>query len=113
MYGVEEVKSTAAARAIQPGADSGDADHRGAGKAVGRVSADGVRIRWSGPRRRLRRAGVTYLYRVMRRPVGAAAFIVIDDVAPSASGSYLDKTFGWEQKYEYRITTLSQVQPMA
>jgi hypothetical protein len=53
---------------------------------------------------------VTYLYRVMRRPVGAAEFIVIDDVAPSASGSYLDKTFSWEQKYEYRITTLSQVQ---
>ena len=38
-----------------------------------------------------------------------AAYIVLDDVAPSATGSYLDKTFGWEQKYEYRITTLSQV----
>ena len=25
------------------------------------------------------------------------------------AGSYLDKTFGWQQKYEYRITTLSEV----
>jgi fibronectin type 3 domain-containing protein len=45
----------------------------------------------------------------MRRPVGAPGYIVLDDIAPAAAGSYLDKTFGWEQKYEYRITTLSQV----
>ncbi len=45
----------------------------------------------------------------MRRPVGAPAYIVLDDIAPSAAGSYLDKTFSWEQKYQYRITTLSQV----
>ena len=52
---------------------------------------------------------MTYQFRIMRRPVGAPAYIVLDDIAPSATGSYLDKTFGWEQKYEYRITTLSQV----
>jgi hypothetical protein len=34
---------------------------------------------------------------------------VLDDAPPSATGSFLDKTFAWEQKYEYRITTLSQV----
>jgi hypothetical protein len=45
----------------------------------------------------------------MRRPVGAPAYIVLDDIEPAATGSYLDKTFGWEQKYEYRITTLSIV----
>jgi fibronectin type 3 domain-containing protein len=34
---------------------------------------------------------------------------VLADVEPAATGSYLDKTFAWEQKYEYRITTLTQV----
>ena len=34
---------------------------------------------------------------------------MLDDVAPSTRGSYLDKTFEWEKKYEYRITTLTQV----
>src|ERR1017187_4275821 len=45
----------------------------------------------------------------MRKPVGAPAYTVLADVEPAASGSYLDKTFEWEQKYEYRITTLTQV----
>ncbi len=35
---------------------------------------------------------------------------MVGDVAPAARGSYLDKTFEWEKKYEYRITTLTQVQ---
>ncbi len=73
------------------------------------VNADGVHITWSGPQPPSPPPGVTYLYRIMRRPVGAPAYIVLDDIAPSATGSYLDKTFGWQQKYEYRITTLSQV----
>lgn len=73
------------------------------------MSAKGVEITWSGPTPPQPPQGVTYLYRIMRRPVGAPAYIVLDDIAPSGTGSYLDKTFGWEQKYEYRITTLSQV----
>jgi hypothetical protein len=73
------------------------------------VKADGVHVTWTGPAPPAPPQGVTYLYRIMRRPVGAPAYIVLDDVPPSATGSYLDKTFGWEQKYEYRITTLSQV----
>ncbi len=74
-----------------------------------KVSGDGVLVSWSGPKPPSPPRGVTYQYRIMRRPVGAPAYIVLDDVAPAASGSYLDKTFGWEQKYEYRITTLSLV----
>ena len=73
------------------------------------VKADGVHVTWTGPAPPAPPQGVTYLYRIMRRPVGAPAYIVLDDVPPAATGSYLDKTFGWEQKYEYRITTLSQV----
>jgi hypothetical protein len=73
------------------------------------VEADGVHITWSGPQPPLSPSGVLYQYRIMRRPVGAPAYIVLDDVPPAANGSFLDKTFGWEQRYEYRITTLSQV----
>ncbi len=78
-------------------------------KVEAEVKADGVHITWSAPEPPAPPRGVTYLYRIMRRPVGAPAYIVLDDVQPSASGSFLDKTFAWEQKYEYRITTLSQV----
>lgn len=78
-------------------------------KVDAEVQADGVHVTWSGPEPPAPPPGVTYLYRIMRRPVGAPAYIVLDDVHPSASGSFLDKTFAWEQKYEYRITTLSQV----
>ena len=73
------------------------------------VSADGVHISWSGPAPPKPPTGVTYRYRIMRRPVGAPAYVVVDDLSPSASGSYLDKTFAWEQKYEYRITTVGEV----
>ncbi len=78
-------------------------------KLSAEVSADGVHITWSGPAPERPPAGVTYRYRIMRRPVGAPAYIVLDDVEPAARGSYLDKTFAWEQKYEYRITTLGEV----
>jgi hypothetical protein len=78
-------------------------------KLEGSVKVDGVHITWSGAQPPAPPQGVTYLYRIMRRPLGAPAYIVLDDIAPSATGSYLDKTFGWQQKYEYRITTLSQV----
>jgi hypothetical protein len=78
-------------------------------KVSAEVAADGVHITWSGPAPPAPPAGVTYLYRIMRRPVVAPAYIVIDDIQPAATGSYLDKTFAWQQKYEYRITTLSQV----
>ncbi len=79
-------------------------------KLTAEVSAEGVRVSWSGPQPPQPPPGVTYRYRILRRPVGAPAYIVLDDVAPAAEGSYLDKTFAWEQKYEYRITTLGEAQ---
>jgi fibronectin type 3 domain-containing protein len=45
----------------------------------------------------------------MRKPQGAPAFIVVTDIAPAPEGSYLDRTSAWEQKYEYRITTVTLV----
>jgi hypothetical protein len=110
MYGVEEVNAHERSAGISNQVPIPIVPTVAAPEEVAaEVSADGVRITWSGPQPPPPPAGVTYLYRVMRRPVGAPAYIVIDDISPAASGSYLDKTFAWEQKYEYRITTLSQV----
>src|SRR5271165_1641094 len=74
------------------------------------VSGEGVTVTWVGPAPPAAPQGLTYRYQVERRPVGGAAYIVVGDMAPTARGFYLDKTFAWETKYEYRITTLTQVQ---
>ena len=73
------------------------------------VSGEGVRISWMGSAPPAPVQGLTYRYQIDRKPAGSPAYIVVGDVAPSARGSYLDKTFEWEKKYEYRITTLTQV----
>ena len=73
------------------------------------VSADGVVINWRGSAPSSVHPGLTYQYRIMRKPSGAPAYIALADLAPSASGSYRDKTFSWEQKYDYRITTVTVV----
>lgn len=73
------------------------------------VSAEGVTVSWSGAEPPKAPAGVTYQYRIMRSPAGSPAYVAVSDVEPSASGSYLDKTFAWEQKYDYRITTVTLV----
>jgi hypothetical protein len=73
------------------------------------VSGEGVLISWAGSAPAATPQGLTYRYQITRKPVGGPAYIVVGDVAPSARGSYLDKTFEWEKNYEYRITTLTQV----
>jgi len=74
------------------------------------VSGDGVTITWRGTPPAPAPLGLVYQYQVERSPAGGSAYIVVADVTPSAQGDYLDKTFEWEKKYEYRITTLTQVQ---
>lgn len=68
-----------------------------------------MRISWSGAAPPQPPPGVTYVYRVLRSPAGTTAYITLGDVPPAASGTYVDKTSAWEQKYDYRITTLSEV----
>ncbi len=79
------------------------------GRLSAAVSGEGVHISWVGPVPASPPQGLTYLYQVERRPVGAPAYIGVGNVEPSARGSYLDKTFEWEKQYEYRITTLTLV----
>lgn len=74
------------------------------------VSADGVRVSWSGGVQPTAPEGLTYRYRIERRPAGAGGYVALHDVEPEPEGSYLDQTFDWEQKYEYRITSVTDVQ---
>ncbi len=73
------------------------------------VSSEGVRVSWSGGVIPAVPAGLTYLYRIERRPAGTGGYIGLNDVEPAPDGSYLDQTFEWETKYEYRITSLTEV----
>ncbi len=73
------------------------------------VNADGVLVTWSEGSAPAPPPGLTYEYRIMRKPAGAPAYTAVTDIPPAASGSYLDRTAGWEQKYEYVITTATVV----
>ena len=75
-----------------------------------KVSGEGVTISWAGPTPAAAPAGLTFRYQIERRPMDGPTYIVVGDAAPSARGSYLDKTFEWEKKYEYRIATQTAVQ---
>ena len=74
-----------------------------------KIEADGVLVSWVGVSVPPSPAGLTFLYRVMRSPAGANAFVALADVEPVSEGYYLDKTFGWETKYDYRITSVTLV----
>jgi hypothetical protein len=73
------------------------------------VGADGVRVSWSGGVEPTPPDGLTFRYRIERRPAGAGGYIALNDVDPAPDGSYLDQTFEWETKYQYRITSVTDV----
>lgn len=73
------------------------------------VEADGVLISWTDATVTPAPQGLTYRYRIERSPAGANAFIAIGDVEPEVEGFYLDQTFAWETKYDYRFTTVTEV----
>ena len=74
-----------------------------------KVEADGVLISWTAASVPEAPSGLTYRYRVMRSPAGANAYVALGDLDPEAEGFYLDKTFAWETKYDYRITSVTLV----
>jgi hypothetical protein len=73
------------------------------------VNADGVRVSWYGAVIPAAPAGLTFRYRIERRPAGPGGYIALNDVDPEPDGSYLDQTAEWEKKYEYRITSVTDV----
>jgi hypothetical protein len=74
-----------------------------------KVEADGVLIAWTDATIPEAPKGLTYRYRIERSPAGANAYIAVADVEPVEEGFYLDKTFAWETKYDYRITSVTEV----
>lgn len=73
------------------------------------VSAEGVRVSWSGGVVPQAPAGLTYRYRIERRPAGSGGYLALNDVEPAPAGSYLDQSFEWEKKYEYHVTSVTDV----
>jgi len=73
------------------------------------VSADGVRVSWSGGEQPTPPEGLTFRYRIERRPAGAGGYIALNEVDPTPDGSYLDQTSAWEMKYEYRVTSVTDI----
>lgn len=71
--------------------------------------ADGVLVSWKDVTIPSEPSGLTFKYRIERSPAGANAYIGIADVAPEIEGYFLDKTFAWETKYDYRITAVTFV----
>ncbi len=76
------------------------------------VGAEGVQLHWDSKSVPDAPSGLSYGYRVERRPAGTPAYIVLNDV-PTDANSYLDKTFEWEKKYEYRLSTVTRIQTKA
>ena len=74
-----------------------------------KVEADGVLIAWTDATATTPPRGLNYRYRIERSPAGANAYIAVADVEPETDGFYLDKTFAWETKYDYRFTTVTEV----
>ncbi len=74
-----------------------------------KVEADGVLISWTDAAVPIATRGLTYRYRIERSPAGANAYFALADVEPESEGFYLDKTFAWETKYDYRITSVTEV----
>jgi len=71
--------------------------------------ADGVLVSWKQAAIPPEPAGLTFKYRIERSPAGANAYIGLADVTPETEGYFLDKTFAWETKYDYRITSVTSV----
>ncbi len=97
-------------RTLQPGPDSRCPDDRSARTAwLQRSRRTACCSPGRGPAVPEAPPGLTYRYRVMRSPAGANAYIALADIEPEAEGFYLDKTFAWETKYDYRITSVTLV----
>jgi hypothetical protein len=74
-----------------------------------KVESDGVLLSWEDAVVPTAPKGLTYRYRIERSPQGANAYIALADIQSVPEGSYLDKTFAWETKYDYRITPVTLV----
>ena len=78
-----------------------------------KVEADGVLLSWTDAEVPAAPPGLNYRYRIERSPANANAYLVLADVQPATEGYYLDKTFAWETKYDYRITPVTAVRAQA
>lgn len=73
------------------------------------VTAEGVTIAWKSERRASSNS-LRLHYRLFRRPAGQGRFTLVEDVPLSGEGTAIpDKSFEWEQTYEYKVTPVTDV----
>jgi hypothetical protein len=76
------------------------------------LTAEGVRLSWTGEVLSLTESSVTYFYRVYRRSQGTTGRTVVGQVVrgTAAHSSLLDQTIAWEKHYEYWLNVVTDVQ---
>lgn len=75
------------------------------------VTADGIRLTWTGPPHPAETPELHHLYRVYRRESGGKADTVAGEIPFGTSQTYslLDHTFEWEKTYDYRATVVDVI----
>ncbi len=79
-----------------------------------KVTADGVLLGWTTPPEVPRNPALSYLYRVFRKNLADAKKpeVIVGEVnVGEGQPNFLDRNIDWEQKYAYRIATITRVQP--
>lgn len=74
------------------------------------VTAEGVAVAWETEAAPPTSPELRFHYRLLRRPAGTSNFTLVEDV-PIDSGARAipDKSFEWEQTYEYKLTPVTDV----
>jgi hypothetical protein len=77
-------------------------------EVTAKVLADGVVLNWI-PATTGEHSGLSYSYRVYRQLRGATGSVALGVVGVDTP-EFVDRSFEWEQTYEYRVTGLTEVQ---
>jgi hypothetical protein len=81
------------------------------------MTAEGVVLTWTAAPQVVEHAGLSYRYRIYRRPVAAppapevaaATAIAEIELTPAAVATFTDRTFQWEAAYDYVVTAVTRI----
>ncbi len=74
------------------------------------VTAEGVTITWNSEPNPPTAPDLQFHYRLLRSPAGKGNFTLVEDLPlQSAMHAIPDKSFEWEQAYDYKITPVTEV----
>ncbi|HWR35781.1 MAG TPA: hypothetical protein VN622_07950 [Clostridia bacterium] len=76
------------------------------------LSPEGVAVSWTGLTRSAapKSPALGFRYRLLRRPAGQGSFVIVEELPlDSAVRTVPDHSFEWEQTYEYKVTSVTEV----